>query len=115
LNEGKHDRSAGRGRAHLSGPARRVRELPRLYRSALAARTLAEIFQERLFDGARMQDISVREKAGDSPGLIINTTLYNNGRRLALTTLPTAAFEYDFFADLERSLRERGRSGRVME
>ena len=77
--------------------------------SALAARTLAEIFQERLFDDARMQDIGVREKAGDSPGLIVNTTLYNNGRRLALTLLPTEAFEYDFFTDLERSLRERGR------
>ena len=80
--------------------------------SALAARTLAEIFQERLFDEARIQDISGREKAGDSPGLIINTTLYNNGRRFALTTLPPEAFEYDFFADLERSLRERGQ---VME
>jgi predicted acylesterase/phospholipase RssA len=78
--------------------------------SALAARTLAEIFQERLFDDARMQDIGVREKAGDSPGLIVNTTLYNNGRRLALTLLPTEAFEYDFFADLERSLRERGQA-----
>jgi hypothetical protein len=80
--------------------------------SALAARTLAEIFQERLFDDARMQDISTRERAGDSPGLIINSTLYNNGRRLALTALPTEAFEYDFFVDLERALRERGR---VME
>jgi len=77
--------------------------------SALAARTLAEIFEERLFDDARMQDIIAREKAGDSPGLIINTTLYNNGRRLALTGLTPEAFEYDFFADLERSLRERGR------
>jgi Patatin-like phospholipase len=78
--------------------------------SALAARTLAEIFQERLFDDARMQDIGVREKAGDSPGLIVNTTLYNNGRRLALTLLPTEAFEYDFFAELARSLRERGQA-----
>ena len=80
--------------------------------SALAARTLAEILQQRLFDHARMQDISMREKAGDSPGLIINTTLYNNGRRFAVTTLPTEAFEYDFFADLERAIREHGR---VME
>ena len=31
--------------------------------SALAARTLAEIFQKRLFADARMQDISMREKA----------------------------------------------------
>jgi len=77
--------------------------------SALAARTLAEILQKRLYENARMQDITMREKAGDSPGLIINTTLYNNGRRLALTGLPPEAFEYDFFADLERALRERGR------
>src|SRR5262245_39770078 len=72
--------------------------------SALAAKTLAEILTERLFADARMQDISAREKAGDAPGLIVNTTLYNNGRRLAMTTLPSEAFNYDFFVDLERSL-----------
>ena len=77
--------------------------------SALAARTLAEILNERLYGTTRLQDIGAREKAGDSPGLIVNTTLYNNGRRLALTALPGGAFGYDFFADLERSLRERGR------
>src|SRR5215813_4480597 len=77
--------------------------------SALAAQTLAEILSERVYGSARIQDISAREKAGDSPGLIINTTLYNNGRRLAMTVLPTDAFEYDFFADLERSLQQRGR------
>jgi len=80
--------------------------------SALAARTLAEILKDRLYGDARMQDISAREKAGDSPGLVVNTTLYNNGRRLALTTLPSEAFDYDFFEDLERSLQ---RHGRVME
>ncbi len=80
--------------------------------SALAARTLAEIFRMRLFGDARLQDLSTREQAGDSPGLIINTTLYNNGRRFALTTLPPDAFEYDFFADLERALLARGK---VME
>jgi hypothetical protein len=80
--------------------------------SALAARTLAEILQRRLFADARLADISMREKAGDSPGLIINTTLYNNGRRLALTALPSEAFDYDFFGDLERAVHERGR---VME
>jgi Patatin-like phospholipase len=78
--------------------------------SALAAKTLAEILAERLYGGARMQDLSAREKAGDSPGLIVNTTLYNNGRRLAITTLPAEAFDYDFFADLERSLQIRGRA-----
>src|SRR5262245_15592586 len=77
--------------------------------SALAARTLAEILGARLFGATRWQELSTREKAGDSPGLIINTTLYNNGRRLAITSLPSQAFDYDFFLDLERSLQERGR------
>lgn len=76
---------------------------------ALAARTLAEILRERLFGDATLGDISRREANGDSPGLIVNTTLYNNGRRLALTTLPPEAFQYDFFADLRRTLAERGR------
>ncbi len=80
--------------------------------SALAARTLAEILIERLFGETRMQDLAAREKAGDSPGLIINTTLYNNGRRLAVTALPSEEFDYDLFRDLERSIRDRGR---VME
>jgi len=77
--------------------------------SALAARTLAEILGTRLYGPARWQELSAREKAGDSPGLIVNATLYNNGRRLALTSLPPEAFDYDFFVDLERSVRERGR------
>jgi predicted acylesterase/phospholipase RssA len=80
--------------------------------SALAAQTLNEILKERLYGNARYEDVSAREQAGDSPGLIINTTLYNNGRRLAVTALPAEAFDYDFFGDLERSLEQRGR---VME
>lgn len=80
--------------------------------SALAARSLADILQRRLFEDARIENLSMREKAGDSPGLVVNTTLYNNGRRLALTALPSEAFDYDFFADLERAIRERGQ---VME
>jgi hypothetical protein len=78
--------------------------------SALAAKTLAEILADRLYGDARMQDLSAREQLGDSPGLIVNTTLYNNGRRLAITTLASEAFDYDFFADLERSLQQRGRT-----
>src|SRR4029450_4839928 len=78
--------------------------------SSLAAQTLADIFAKGLYGAARMRDISAREKAGDSPGLIVNTTLYNNGRRLAITTLPPEAFDYDFFADLERALQQRGRA-----
>jgi Patatin-like phospholipase len=80
--------------------------------SALAAKTLIEILEKKLYGQARIADLAAREKAGDIPGLIINTTLYNNGRRLAMTWLPSEAFEYDFFSDLERDLK---REGRVME
>jgi hypothetical protein len=76
--------------------------------SALVAKTLFEILTEKLYGDARIQDLSARAKAGDTPELIINTTLYNNGRRLAVTTLPAEAFDYDFFADLDRSLARRG-------
>ena len=77
--------------------------------SALAARTLAEILESKLYGQARMGDLAEREKAGDTPGLIVNTTLYNNGRRLAMTALPSEEFRYDFFSDLERDLKREGR------
>jgi patatin-like phospholipase len=77
--------------------------------SALAARTLAEILESKLYGKAQFADLAAREKAGDTPGLIINTTLYNNGRRLAMTALPSEAFQYDFFLDLERDLKREGR------
>jgi hypothetical protein len=76
--------------------------------SGLAAKTLAEILIERLYGWARLEDIAAREKAGDSPGLIINSTLYNNGRRFAATVLPPDVFDYDYFADLERAITRRG-------
>src|SRR5215475_63749 len=78
--------------------------------SALAARTLAEILESRLYGEASLGDLAAREKAGDNPGLIVNTTLYNNGRRLALTGLPSEAFDYDFFSELERDLKQQGRA-----
>jgi Patatin-like phospholipase len=78
--------------------------------SALAAKTLIEILESKLYGQARLQDLAAREKAGDIPGLIVNTTLYNNGRRLAMTWLPTDAFTYDFFIDLERDLKREGRA-----
>jgi hypothetical protein len=77
--------------------------------SALAARTLAEILEAKLYGKASLGDLAAREKSGDTPGLIINTTLYNNGRRLAMTSLPSDAFQYDFFPDLEADLKREGR------
>jgi patatin-like phospholipase len=78
--------------------------------SALAAKTLAEVLRDKLYGDAKMQDVVDRERAGDAPGLIVNTTLYNNGRRLALTALPGQAFQYEFLDELRRSVQRQGQS-----
>ncbi|MDM0109649.1 patatin-like phospholipase family protein [Variovorax sp. J22R24] len=77
--------------------------------SALAARTLSEILKDDLLGTATFQEAGARERAADAPGLIVNTTLYNNGRRLVMSTLPQDAFNYNFVADLERSVISSGR------
>ena len=76
--------------------------------SALAAKTLAEILVDRLYSRPLIADVAARERAGDSPGLIVNTTLYNNGRRFAITAVPPDEFNYDYFTDLERAITRRG-------
>ncbi|HSC72457.1 MAG TPA: hypothetical protein VLH58_13960, partial [Candidatus Methylomirabilis sp.] len=56
------------------------------------------------------EDLARREARGDSPRLLINTTLYNNARRFVFTTLPPEAMRYDFFQDLRQSLARRGQT-----
>jgi predicted acylesterase/phospholipase RssA len=77
--------------------------------SALAAQSLAEILRDRLFAKTTFGEISQRERNGDTPGLIVNSTLYNNGRRFAMAVVPPGDFDYDFFADLRKSLERQGR------
>jgi hypothetical protein len=76
--------------------------------AAQAARSLREILDERLLGPGTFGQVGEREMRGDSPRLLINATLYNNGRRLLLTTLPPEAAQYDFIADLDRSLAGSG-------
>jgi hypothetical protein len=76
--------------------------------SSLAARSLAEVMAERLLGQTTFADLARREARGDSPRLIVNTTLYNSGRRLVFTTLPPEASRYDFYADLRASMTRRG-------
>jgi hypothetical protein len=78
--------------------------------SALAAQSLAEILAERLLGLDTFRDLAQRAARGDSPHVIINTTLYNNGRRLTITTLPPEAGRYDFFQDLRASVARRGQT-----
>jgi hypothetical protein len=79
-----------------------------IFDSAQWANSLREILEERLIGPATFADLSGREMRGDSPRMIFNTTLYNNGRRFLITTLDPEATDYDFFADLDRSLTARG-------
>ncbi len=56
---------------------------------------------------ATFADLSPAGGARRQPRLIVNTTLYNSGRRSALTTLPPEASRYDFYADLRASMARR--------
>ncbi|HSA86887.1 MAG TPA: patatin-like phospholipase family protein [Nitrospiraceae bacterium] len=69
---------------------------------AWTAWSLAELLDESYLDGMTFKDLAQREAQGDSPRLLINTTLYNNGRRFVVSTLPRAASQYDVFLDLKR-------------
>ena len=89
---------------------RQVESFRWILNPALAARSLAELFAERLLGPVDFGDLGAREVRGDSPRLIVNTTLYNNGRRFVMTTLPPDTFRYDFFGDLRQSLAKRGKS-----
>ncbi len=85
-------------------------ERPLLWRNLLywrwvnppwTARSLAEILsEEEYYSDANFADLAVREARGDSPRLLINTTLYNNGRRLLVSTLPRGESNYDLFGSV---------------
>jgi len=69
---------------------------------AWTAWSLKELLDESYLNDMTFKDLSRREAQGDSPRLLINTTLYNNGRRFVVSTLPREASEYDVFVDLHR-------------
>ena len=74
---------------------------------AWTAWSLAELLDESYLHGMTFKDIAQREAQGDSPRLLINTTLYNNGRRFVVSTVPREASQYDVFADLHRIVGAR--------
>jgi hypothetical protein len=94
------------------GPSVFWRQLSRFrwINPASGALSLHEILGERLLGKATLMDVARREANGDSPGLIVNTTLYINGRRFALTNHTSDIFQYDFFADLDAALARQGKS-----
>jgi predicted acylesterase/phospholipase RssA len=69
---------------------------------AWTAWSLAELLNESYLNDMTFKDLAQREAQGDSPRLLINTTLYNNGRRFVVSTVPREASQYDVFLDLHR-------------
>jgi predicted acylesterase/phospholipase RssA len=69
------------------------------------ATSLSEVLDDRFLDKMTLNDLYKREAQGDSPHLLLNSTLYNNGRRFVITTLPPDAFDYDFLAKLRDELK----------
>ena len=67
---------------------------------AWTAWSLAELLDESYLNGMTFKELAVREAEGDSPRLLVNTTLYNNGRRFVVSTLPREASQYDVFHEL---------------
>ena len=68
------------------------------------ATSLAETLDSSFLRGRTFKDLYEREQQGDAPRLILNTTVYNNGRRAVMTTLPDPVFEYKFFDELQKEL-----------
>ena len=79
----------------------------RAFNPTKAAFSLAEVWDARFFHDMTFDDLYERERAGDSPRIILNGTSYNSGRRFALTTLPAVDFDYDFVGGLLQDLMRR--------
>lgn len=69
---------------------------------AWTAISLRDVLEETYLGDFRLRDLAARQARGDSPNFLINTTLYNDGRRLVLSTLERDALRYDFVHDLQQ-------------
>jgi len=69
---------------------------------AWTAVSLRDVLEDTYLGDMRLQDLAQRQARGDSPYFLINTTLYNDGRRLVWSTLERDALRYDFIHDLQQ-------------
>lgn len=74
---------------------------------AKLAYSFAEVWDSHFFNGQTFSALYEREQRGDAPRVILNGTIYNTGRRLALTTLGPQDFKYDFVEHLKDSFAQR--------
>lgn len=73
----------------------------RWFNPAWTAKSLHEILSSDEFLGpVTFGELARREARGDSPRLLVNTTLYNDGRRLVVSTLPRAESRFDLMASV---------------
>ena len=76
----------------------------RWFNPAWTAKSLAEHLNSQFLHDMTFQDVRERESGGQIPRLLINTTLYNDGRRFVITTLPQEQTQYDLAIDVSRSV-----------
>jgi hypothetical protein len=62
--------------------------------------SLRDVLRDSYLGESSFRDLAERQARGDSPYFLINTTLYNDGRRLVLSSLERDALRYDFIRDL---------------
>lgn len=87
----------------------------RWFNPAWTAKSLAEHLDSKFLKGMTFHTLRERETDGDSPRLLINTTLYNDGRRFVFTTLPHEQTQYDLLKDVTRSIGTRSLSKQSLE
>jgi predicted acylesterase/phospholipase RssA len=87
----------------------------RWFNPAWTARSLNEHLNKQFLNDVTFKDVRERELSGDIPRLLINTTLYNDGRRFVITTLPHEQTQYDLLKDVSRSGRSVGAGVRSKE
>jgi predicted acylesterase/phospholipase RssA len=79
----------------------------RWFNSNQRATSLAEVLSNSFLGSETLESFYEREKRGDSPRLILNSTLYNNGRRVVMTTVPQEDFRYNFISKLQEELLKK--------
>jgi predicted acylesterase/phospholipase RssA len=79
----------------------------RWFNPAWTAKSLSEYLNSQFLKDMTFQNVRERESSGDIPRLLINTTLYNDGRRFVITTLPHEQTQYDLLKDVSRSIGAR--------
>ena len=87
----------------------------RWFNPAWTAKSLSEYLNSQFLNDMTFANVRERESSGDIPRLLINTTLYNDGRRFVVTTLPHEQTQYDLLKDVTRSMGTRPISKESLE